>query len=92
MHDLLRRLVTRSLPSGRVIDGAGRVRLIIPQYTFADFLRVAVAEVWRYGGDSPQVPERLGSMLRDLHAAARPEHRSAVRRWWATVSGTRGDG
>lgn len=86
MHDLLRRLASRVLPGGRFTDSEGRVRLIVPQYEFADFLQVAVAELWHYGSGSTQIPERLRTMLRDLDAASRPEHRNAVRRWLAVVA------
>lgn len=87
MHDLLRRLATRAAPSGGVADTEGRVRVSVPRYLFDDLLAVAVAEVWHYGRDSTQVPERLTTMLRDLESAARPEHRPAVRRWSAEVAG-----
>ncbi|MHA6783306.1 DUF2254 domain-containing protein [Pseudonocardia saturnea] len=85
MHDLLRRLATRPSPSGGVADTEGRVRMSVPRYSFDDLLAVAVAEVWRYGRDSTQVPERLTTMLRDLESAARPEHRPAVRHWAARI-------
>ncbi|MDN5750685.1 MAG: DUF2254 domain-containing protein [Pseudonocardia sp.] len=91
MHDLLRRLVTRTSPSGGVADTDGQVRLIVRRYLFDDFLAVAVAEVWHFGRDSTQVPERLTTMLRDLESAARPEHRPAVQHWLAVVSGAAGD-
>ena len=83
LHDLLRRLATRHLPGGSFRDPGGRVRLVVPQYAFADFLAVAVAvgEVWRYGSDAAQVPERIAGMLVDLAAAALPEHRRAVEHW-----------
>lgn len=91
MHDLLRRLVTRASPSGGVADTDGQVRLIVRRYLFDDLLAVAVAEVWHFGRDSTQVPERLTTMLRDLESAARPEHRPAVQHWLAVVSGAAGD-
>lgn len=81
LHDLLRRLATRHLPGGSFRDPGGRVRLVVPQYAFADFLAVAVGEVWRYGSDAAQVPERIAGMLVDLAAAALPEHRRAVQHW-----------
>lgn len=87
MHDLLRRLATRELPSGRHADEDGCTRLVVPQYSFEDYLQVAVAELWRYGADNSQIPERLGAMLLDLETAARPDHRAAVLHWRAVVSG-----
>ncbi len=87
MHDLLRRLATRRLHTGRFTDSDGRVRLLVPQYSFVDYLSLVVAEVWRYGSDAAQVPERLTAMLRDLDAAALREHQPAVRHWLQVVAG-----
>jgi uncharacterized membrane protein len=87
-HDLLRRLAMRSLPSGRFADDSGQVRLVIPQYAFADYLRIVVEEIWRYGSHAPQVPQRLTSMLRDLRTAALSEYRSAVDYWLGVVNST----
>ena len=49
------------------------MRLIVPQYGFADFMDLAIGEIWHYGSDAAQVPGRLSAMLADLSAAARPE-------------------
>jgi uncharacterized membrane protein len=85
MHDLLRRIVTRPLPTGRHAGAPGHVGLIVPQYSGEDYLDVALAEVWHYGAGSTQVPDRLAALLRDLRTVARPEHRPAVERWCARV-------
>ncbi|MFN2497307.1 MAG: DUF2254 domain-containing protein [Pseudonocardiaceae bacterium] len=85
LHDLLRRLATRRLPTGRLSDGDGRVRLVVPQYDFADYLQVALVEIWFYGSDSAQVPERLATLLRDLQSVALPEHRPVVQLWAAVI-------
>lgn len=87
LHDLLRRLATRPPPSGRFTDAGGQVRLVVPQYSFADLLHVVVAEIWRYGSDAAQVPERLATMLGDLRSVALPEHRDAVEYWLTVVAG-----
>jgi uncharacterized membrane protein len=92
LHDLLRTLATRELPSGRFADSDGCTRLVVPQYGFNDYLHVAVAELWHYGAGGAQVPERLAVMLRDLHAAARPEHRPTTRSWLMTVHRPRPEG
>jgi uncharacterized membrane protein len=85
LHDLLRRLATRHLPDGRSVGADGRLRLVVPQYGFGDFLDVAVGEIWRYGSDAAQVPGRIHALLADLASAALPEHRGAVDRWTALV-------
>jgi uncharacterized membrane protein len=81
LHDLLRRLVTGPQPAGHYRDEDGEVRLVVPQYEVADYLRLAVEEIWHYGRGSPQIPGRLHRMLDDLHAVARPEHRPVVEAW-----------
>jgi uncharacterized membrane protein len=88
IHDLLRRLATRHLPTGGFHDTDGALRLVVPQYTFADFVDLAVREIWRYGSDSPQVPERLSVMLDDLSSAALPEHYPPLRKWTNTIRNT----
>ncbi|PZS40234.1 MAG: hypothetical protein DLM62_03940 [Pseudonocardiales bacterium] len=85
LHDLLRRLATRPLPTGWLTNGTGQLRLLVPQYTFADYLSVVVEEIWRYGSDAAQVPQRLENMLCDLRSAALPEHRPAVDHWLAVL-------
>jgi uncharacterized membrane protein len=81
LHDLLHRLAIRHFPSGRLHDADGSLRLIVPQYSFADFLDLAVAEIWRYGADSAQVPGRLSAMLAELSAVALPEYDPFLRQW-----------
>ena len=88
LHDLLRRLSTRHLPSGRLSGPDGSLRLIVPQYSFADFTDLAVQEIWRYGSDAAQVPGRLTSMLADLHAVALPEHLPALSQWAERIGGS----
>jgi uncharacterized membrane protein len=81
LHDLLRRLVTRPQPEGRYPDEDGEIRLVVPQYDIAGYLRLAIEEIWHYGHGSPQIPGRLHRMLDDLDAVTRPEHRPVVEAW-----------
>lgn len=85
LHDLLRRIVTRPLPAGRYAGAGGEVGLVVPQYSGSDYVDVALEEVWHYGADSTQVPDRLAVLLRDLRTVARPEHLPAVERWCRRV-------
>ncbi len=81
LHDLLRRVASRELPHGRLLDQDGRLRLIVPQYTFADLLDLSVAEIWQYGQDTVQLPPRLRRMLLDLRYVALPAHQDPIQRW-----------
>lgn len=81
LHDLLRRLVTRALPTGVHADDAGRVRLLVPALDFAGYLDLACQEIHQYGADAVQVQRRLRVMLSDLREAALPAHVPAVARW-----------
>lgn len=85
LHDLLRRLCGRQLPDGRISSPDGALRLVVPQYSFADFVELAVGEIWRYGSEAAQVPGRLRSMLADLSAAARPENQPVLDQWAARI-------
>jgi uncharacterized membrane protein len=78
LHDLLRRLATRSLPTGVYADDEGQIRLYLPAPAFEDFLALALDEAEQYGADSIQVQQRITALLDDLRAAALPEHRAAV--------------
>ena len=78
LHDLLRRLATRSLRDGLYRDDRGAVRLVTPAETFAGYLDLALAEIDQYGADVLQVQRRIDVLLADVGAAARPEHRAVV--------------
>ena len=80
LHDLLRRLSTRSLPPRTRTTSDGRLAVVVPQPGFEDLLGLACEEVHRWAADSDRVRRRLSAMLLDLADAARPEHRPAVER------------
>ena len=92
LHDLLRALVTRSWPAGCWRDENGEGRLIVPQYGFADFLELAVGELWHYGARAAQVPARMTSMLADLQSAALPCYRPAIAAWSRRINAAGPDG
>jgi uncharacterized membrane protein len=77
LHDLLRRLAVRPLPSGRYGDADGNLRLIVPRPSWEDFVHLAFDEIRHFGIGSLQIPRRLRAALVDLKRAA-PPHRHSV--------------
>ncbi len=80
VHDLLRRLATRQLAGWSGFDRDGRCVLLVPVPRFDEYLDLAVTEVGRWGGEDERIRARVVGMLRDVHAAARPEHRDVLAR------------
>ncbi len=78
LHDLLRRLATRPLPTQRIVERDRRVVLVVPATGFADYLDLAVDEIHHWGGDDPRIRARLRILLRDVHRVARTEHRPVI--------------
>jgi uncharacterized membrane protein len=78
IHDLLRRLVARPDPEGRYRDDTGALRLVVPQVTWEDHLRLGCSEVRQFGAGSIQIARRLRALLLDLREAAPAGRRSAV--------------
>ncbi|WP_372727659.1 DUF2254 domain-containing protein [Nocardioides sp.] len=78
LHDILRRMVVARDPYPVRHDDTGAVRLVTRDWTFAQFLDLAVDEIAHYGADSLQIPRRLDEMLLDLETAATPRHRPTV--------------
>ena len=88
IHDLLRRLASRSLPPRQRLTN-GRLAVDVPQPDFGDYLHLAFDELAHWAADNARVQRRLQVMLDDLRAAARPEHRPSLDR---VLARTRGDG
>jgi uncharacterized membrane protein len=80
LHDLLRRLATRPLPGQVRRDEGGRCVVLVPAPGFAEYLDLTVTEIRRWGGEDDRIRARVLALLRDVHAAARPEHRDALTR------------
>lgn len=78
LHDLLRDLLSREIPTGSHTDSDGNVRLVVPTPSWVDFLRLAVEEIRHYGAGSIQVSKRLRSMLLDLRTVAPDEYIAVV--------------
>lgn len=79
LHDIVRLLATRALPPRQRTTEDGRLVVSIPQPEFADYLGLAFDEIAHWGRDSVRIQRRVQIALLDLEAAARPEHRTAVR-------------
>jgi len=80
IHDILRRLARREVPSGRHHDAHGHVRLVERVMSWEGYIRLAFDELRLAGAGSPQVARRLRAALEDLRAVASPERRPPLDR------------
>ena len=78
LHDLLRRLATRTLPSRIMRTAQGGVRVVLPRPTWEDYVALAVDEIRHWGAGSLQVHRRIGDLLDDLAAEVSPERAAVV--------------
>lgn len=78
LHDILRRLAAESDPSPVHLDDNGVPRLITRQWTFEQYLALAVDEIAHYGASGIQIPSRLHEMFLDLEVVATQSNRAAV--------------
>jgi uncharacterized membrane protein len=76
LHDLLRQLAPRPLPSGEHRDEDGVVRLVERTLSWDGYVRLAFDEIRLAGASSPQVTRRLSAALHDLKTVA-PADRQA---------------
>jgi uncharacterized membrane protein len=74
LHDLLRSLAVRAIPSPARVDEGGSLLLVLPQPSWAEYVALALDEIRQYGSGSIQVARRLRYLLLDLQAVA-PEFR-----------------
>jgi uncharacterized membrane protein len=79
--DLLIRLGRSHLDIGRLHDGNGELRLIVPFPSWEDFVRVALDEIQFYGAMSVQVMRRMKALLGDLQSVLPPERHPTLNRW-----------
>jgi uncharacterized membrane protein len=78
IHDLLRRLATREIPSPvRTIDG--RARLLLHRPGWDDYVRLGLDEIRLASDRQLQVTRRLYAVLDDLAEVAPPERQAIVR-------------
>ena len=85
VEDLLLRLGRVNLATGRVRDGRGSLRLVLPVPGWEDFLVLAFDEIRYCGASSIQVMRRMRALLQDLMAHVPPERRVALQRYLARV-------
>jgi uncharacterized membrane protein len=75
LHDALRQLATRRIPTGEHHDDLGALRLIVPALNWTGYVRLAFDELRIAGAGSPQVARRLRAALEDLRAVAPAQRR-----------------
>ncbi len=85
LHDLLRRLAGRAMPTAERYAPDGVLRVIVPVPGWTDYLRLATDEIVSYGAESVQVMRGLRRMLDDLATVVSGERLSAVRRLLARL-------
>lgn len=66
VHDLLRRLATRTIDDGRHTDDDGVLRVQIPVWSWDDYVALALDEVRHWGAASLQINRRLRMLIDDL--------------------------
>ncbi len=74
LHDLLRRMARQAPVVGVHVGQDDVPRVLTTEWTFAQYLDLAVDEIAHYGRDGLQVPARLVLLLADLAVAAVPDH------------------
>ena len=81
IEDLLIRLGLRRLEIGAFRDQWGTVRLLVPQPTWEDFLRLAFDEICFYGAHSVQVMRRMNALVGYLESFLPEERQPALNEW-----------
>ena len=80
LHDLLRLLAVRPLPSGEHRDDTGVVRLVERTMSWDGYVRLAFDEIRLAGTTTPQVTRRLCAALHDLKGVAPPDRQAPLDR------------
>lgn len=80
LHDCLRLLARRRLPSGTYADAAGVPRLLVRELQWPGYVRLAFDEVRLVAARNPQTARRLRAALLDLLDAAPAERRPPLER------------
>ena len=85
IEDLMMRLGRSDLAGGRVRDGSGRLRLVVPVPSWEDFLVLALDEIRYCGASSIQVMRRMRALLQDLPRHVPAERHPALLAYLARV-------
>jgi uncharacterized membrane protein len=80
IHDFLRRLSTRGIPTGEHRDQSGTVRLVLKTLTWDDYVRLSLEEIRIGVRSSVQASRRLRHCLEDLLRYAPQERRPPLQR------------
>jgi uncharacterized membrane protein len=80
LHELMRDVAVRPLPSGEHRDEHGTVRLVERTLTWSGYVRLAFDEVRLAGAGVPQVSRRVCAALHDLKSVAPPDRQEPLDR------------
>jgi uncharacterized membrane protein len=80
LHDLLRQLAARPLPSGEHRDEDGVVRLVERTVSWDGYVRLAFDEIRLAGASEPQVTRKMCAALDDLKSVAPPDRQAPLDR------------
>lgn len=78
LHDALRQLSSRRLPTGRHPDRSGTLRLLTRELAWHGFVALALEEIVDLGSSAPIVARRLLAALDDLIAVAPDDRRAPL--------------
>lgn len=78
LHDLLRRLARRRIPSPLRLGPDGALRVVAPRLGWDEYVHLAFDEIRHYSGRSIQVTRRLSGAVDDLLSVASTARREAL--------------
>jgi uncharacterized membrane protein len=86
IHRLLRAVAHRNLETGRVYDGAGKLRLKYRTPDWEDFVLLAITEIRHFGRESLQIVRRMRALLQNLIETVPPQRAVLLRAELETIS------
>jgi uncharacterized membrane protein len=88
IEDLLLRLARRRFEISAIRDSNGRLRLMLPNPTWEDFLNLALEEIRSCGATSVQVMRRMKALIADLIEALPQERKDGLLYYQKRLYGT----